>query len=125
MALFPYADGDDPDASDQLTCASVPPKGYNKSRICDPQIDALLTAGVATSDEGRVGKASTRTSSVAPTRRLPLVFTYQPTIVAGAAFRALRRKRVRVLDLVDVRHVAPRRDALRLQVLRFSQSERL
>ena len=80
MALFPYADGDDPDASDQLTCASVPPKGYNKSRICDPQIDALLTAGVATSDVGR------RKSIYAHLQRrlyalLPLVFTYQRTIV--------------------------------------------
>jgi len=53
MALFPFYDGDDPDVSDQFTCASVPPRGLNKTRLCDADVDALLAAGVATFDPGR------------------------------------------------------------------------
>lgn len=45
MALYPFVNGDDPDTTDQFACSHVPPNGYNKSRICDPQIDALLEAG--------------------------------------------------------------------------------
>jgi peptide/nickel transport system substrate-binding protein len=45
MALYPFLNGDDPDTTDQFSCDRVPPKGYNKSRICDPAIDALLEAG--------------------------------------------------------------------------------
>ena len=45
LALYPFVNGDDPDATDQFACQNVPPHGYNKSRICDPQIDALLRAG--------------------------------------------------------------------------------
>lgn len=53
MALYPFVNGDDPDTTDQFACANVPPKGYNKSRICDPQIDALLRAGRSTFDTAR------------------------------------------------------------------------
>jgi peptide/nickel transport system substrate-binding protein len=45
MALYPFVNGDDPDTTDQFSCATVPPRGYNKSRICDPRIDALLARG--------------------------------------------------------------------------------
>jgi peptide/nickel transport system substrate-binding protein len=45
MALYPFTNGDDPDTTDQFSCRNVPPKGYNKSRICDPHIDVLLEAG--------------------------------------------------------------------------------
>jgi peptide/nickel transport system substrate-binding protein len=45
LALYPFVNGDDPDTSDQFSCSHVPPNGYNKSRICDPQIDALLAQG--------------------------------------------------------------------------------
>ena len=48
MALYPFVNGDDPDATDQFACANVPPNGYNKSRICDPRIDRLLEAGRTT-----------------------------------------------------------------------------
>ena len=48
MALYPFVNGDDPDTTDQFACANVPPHGYNKSRICDPAIDALLKAGRST-----------------------------------------------------------------------------
>jgi peptide/nickel transport system substrate-binding protein len=50
LALYPFINGDDPDTTDQFACANVPPHGYNKSRICDPRIDALLLAGQTTFD---------------------------------------------------------------------------
>ncbi|HEY8296509.1 MAG TPA: peptide ABC transporter substrate-binding protein [Candidatus Baltobacteraceae bacterium] len=50
MALYPFVNGDDPDTTDQFACANVPPHGYNKSRICEPRIDALLNAGRTTFD---------------------------------------------------------------------------
>ncbi|MFN2448752.1 MAG: ABC transporter substrate-binding protein [Candidatus Baltobacteraceae bacterium] len=53
LALYPFVNGDDPDTTDQFACANVPPKGYNKSRICDPQIDALLAAGRSTFDASK------------------------------------------------------------------------
>ncbi|HKU66702.1 MAG TPA: peptide ABC transporter substrate-binding protein [Candidatus Baltobacteraceae bacterium] len=45
VALYPFVNGDDPDTTDQFACANVPPHGYNKSRICDPRVDALLRQG--------------------------------------------------------------------------------
>ena len=50
MALYPFVNGDDPDTTDQFACANVPPHGYNKSRICDPRLDALLSSGRSTYD---------------------------------------------------------------------------
>jgi len=50
LALYGFVNGDDPDTTDQFACANVPPNGYNKSRICDPRIDALLKAGRSTFD---------------------------------------------------------------------------
>ena len=50
LALYPFVNGDDPDTTDQFACANIPPKGYNKSRICDAQLDALLAAGRSTFD---------------------------------------------------------------------------
>lgn len=45
LALYEFVNGDDPDTTDQFACSHVPPNGYNKSRICDPRIDALLELG--------------------------------------------------------------------------------
>ncbi|MDQ2680601.1 MAG: hypothetical protein M3Y21_06225, partial [Candidatus Eremiobacteraeota bacterium] len=50
MALYPFVNGDDPDTTDQFACANVPPGGYNKSRICERRIDALLNQGRSTND---------------------------------------------------------------------------
>jgi peptide/nickel transport system substrate-binding protein len=50
LALYGFVNGDDPDTTDQFACANVPPHGYNKSRICDPRIDALLREGQRTFD---------------------------------------------------------------------------
>jgi peptide/nickel transport system substrate-binding protein len=53
MALYSFVNGDDPDTTDQFACANVPPRGYNKSRICDPRLDALLKRGQQTYDVAR------------------------------------------------------------------------
>jgi peptide/nickel transport system substrate-binding protein len=53
LALYPFVNGDDPDTTDQFSCATVPPRGYNKSRICDPRLDALLAEGQRTYDLAR------------------------------------------------------------------------
>ncbi len=53
MALYPFVNGDDPDTTDQFSCATVPPRGYNKSRFCDPRADALLAEGQRTYDVAR------------------------------------------------------------------------
>ena len=45
VALYSFVNGDDPDTTDQFACSNIPPNGYNKSRICDVRIDALLAAG--------------------------------------------------------------------------------
>ncbi len=50
LALYPFVPGDDPDTTDQFACNRIPPNGYNKPRICDPKIDALLLAGRQTYD---------------------------------------------------------------------------
>jgi peptide/nickel transport system substrate-binding protein len=50
MALYSFVNGDDPDTTDQFACANVPPRGYNKSRICDPRLDVLLARGQRTYD---------------------------------------------------------------------------
>jgi len=42
LAYYPFVNGDDPDVTDQFACANVPPRGYNKSRYCDPSLDRLM-----------------------------------------------------------------------------------
>ena len=76
LALYPFVNGDDPDTTDQFACANVPPHGYNKSRICDPRIDALLAAGRSTFDLAK------RKTIYAQLQRLlfqemPLILIYQ------------------------------------------------
>lgn len=53
MALYPFENGADPDTTDQFDCANVPPSGFNKSRICNAQLDALLRAGRTVYDAAR------------------------------------------------------------------------
>lgn len=50
LVLYAFTNGDDPDTTDQFACKNVPPRGFNKSRICEPQLDALLREGVRTFD---------------------------------------------------------------------------
>ncbi len=76
MALYPFLNGDDPDTTDQFACDHVPPNGYNKSRICDPAIDALLSAGRRTYDQTArktIYAALQRTLY----RELPIAMLYQ------------------------------------------------
>ena len=75
LALYPFVNGDDPDTTDQFACANVPPNGYNKSRICDPRIDALLRKGQQTFDlAGR--KAIYSQLEALLHRELPIVLIY-------------------------------------------------
>lgn len=76
LAQYSFVNGDDPDTTDQFACANVPPQGYNKSRICDPQIDALLREGRATYDIA-ARKAAYRKLQTLLYAELPLVLLYQ------------------------------------------------
>jgi peptide/nickel transport system substrate-binding protein len=76
MALYPFVNGDDPDTTDQFACANVPPNGYNKSRICDPRIDALLKAGRSTFDAGKRKAIYARLQRLLY-EQLPIVLIYQ------------------------------------------------
>ncbi|HEY0613040.1 MAG TPA: peptide ABC transporter substrate-binding protein [Candidatus Elarobacter sp.] len=76
MALYPFVNGDDPDTSDQFSCKTVPPHGYNKSRICDPRIDALLLAGQRTYDTTQRKAIYARLQTILHDR-LPIVLLYQ------------------------------------------------
>jgi peptide/nickel transport system substrate-binding protein len=76
MALYPFVNGDDPDTTDQFACANVPPHGYNKSRICDPRIDPLLTAGRSTFDMSKRKAIYSKLESVLY-QQLPIELTYQ------------------------------------------------
>ncbi|MBV9409459.1 MAG: ABC transporter substrate-binding protein [Candidatus Eremiobacteraeota bacterium] len=76
MALYPFVNGDDPDTTDQFACANVPPRGYNKSRICDPRIDALLAQGQRTYDPARRAAIYVQLERLLADE-LPIVLLYQ------------------------------------------------
>jgi peptide/nickel transport system substrate-binding protein len=76
LAQYSFVNGDDPDTTDQFACANVPPQGYNKSRICDPRIDALLREGRATYDQASRKAAYAKLQALLY-RELPLVLLYQ------------------------------------------------
>ncbi|MBC5829360.1 MAG: peptide ABC transporter substrate-binding protein [Candidatus Eremiobacteraeota bacterium] len=76
MALYPFNPGDDPDTTDQFSCSNVPPRGYNKSRICDPRIDALLKAGNSTFEKSKRQRAYDGLQRLLQ-EQLPLVLLYQ------------------------------------------------
>ncbi len=76
MALYPFVNGDDPDTTDQFACANVPPHGYNKSRICDPRIDALLARGQQTYDPSQRKAVYTQLQTVLA-RQMPILLLYQ------------------------------------------------
>lgn len=75
LALYPFVNGDDPDTTDQFACANVPPRGYNKSRICDPGIDSLLREGQRTFDIAK-RKALYRQLQSSLYRLLPIELIY-------------------------------------------------
>jgi len=78
MALYSFENGDDPDTTDQFACTNVPPHGYNKSRICDPQVDALLARGLSTYDSA-ARAATYRTLQALLYRELPIALIYRRT----------------------------------------------
>jgi peptide/nickel transport system substrate-binding protein len=76
LAQYSFVNGDDPDTTDQFACANVPPQGYNKSRICDPRIDALLRQGRVTYDIAQRKSAYAKLQALLY-QELPLVLLYQ------------------------------------------------
>jgi peptide/nickel transport system substrate-binding protein len=76
MALYDFVPGDDPDVTDQFSCANVPPNGYNKSRLCDPRVDALLRQGNSTFDIPARKRAYRRLQQLLAEDQ-PLVLLYQ------------------------------------------------
>ena len=76
MALYPFVNGDDPDTTDQFACRNVPPHGYNKSRYCDPALDALLAQARSTYDEPVRAKIYAQIQARL-SRDLPIVLLYQ------------------------------------------------
>lgn len=76
LALYPFVNGDDPDSTDQFACANIPPRGYNKSRICDPALDALLARGRAEYDVGK-RKAIYAKLEALLAREMPIALLYQ------------------------------------------------
>jgi len=86
MALYPFNPGDDPDTTDQFSCANVPPHGYNKSRICDRRIDALLKAGNSTFDRDQRQKAYDELQRLLQAE-MPLILLYQGRQVNSFADR--------------------------------------
>ncbi len=76
MALYPFTNGDDPDTTDQFACKNVPPNGYNKSRICDPRIDALLDRARTTYDVQKRQAAYSALERILADQ-MPLLLLYQ------------------------------------------------
>lgn len=54
----------------------MPPRGYNKSRICDPALDALLARGQAEYDIGK-RTAIYRKVEALLAREMPIALLYQ------------------------------------------------
>lgn len=76
MALYPFENGNDPDTTDQFDCANVPPAGFNKSRICNAQIDALLRAGRTVYDAARRKAIYVRLQRILY-RQMPIALLYR------------------------------------------------
>lgn len=76
MALYDFVPGDDPDVTDQFSCANVPPNGYNKSRLCDARVDAVLREGNSTFDIPARKRAYRRLQQLLAEDQ-PLVLLYQ------------------------------------------------
>lgn len=76
VALFPFIAGFDPDMTDQFACDRVPPRGFNKTRYCNPKLDALLAAAssrYSNQDRARYYRTVQRILA----RDLPIVTLYQ------------------------------------------------
>jgi peptide/nickel transport system substrate-binding protein len=76
MALYDFENGDDPDTTDQFACKNVPPNGYNKSRLCNAQVDALLKQGLSTYDPAKRA-ATYRTLQAVLYKQLPIALIFR------------------------------------------------
>ena len=76
MALYPFVNGDDPDTTDQFACDRVPPKGYNKSRICEPEHRRAARAG-AIDVRHPAPQGGLRAVAAGPVRGVPIALIYQ------------------------------------------------
>ena len=92
LAVFANTLEYDPDSTSTLTCSQFAPKGENEARYCDPAIDALERAGLAT-DDPRERAAIYRTIG----RRVHAAVPYIPLF---------RQRRVSVFN-DDLRGYAP------------------
>ena len=72
LSIWPWYGGVDPDNSAQFSCESIPPNGWNESRYCTPEMDALQRDAVT-----RVDRSSRAT---AYHRIEELVFKDKPVI---------------------------------------------
>ena len=54
LAIAQFITGPDPDLTDQFACNRIPPRGYNKPRYCNPELDDLLMRAAATYVSGSV-----------------------------------------------------------------------
>lgn len=53
LAIYAVTVAADPDTTTVLSCSQIAPRGDNEERFCDPRIDALERAGLATDDPAR------------------------------------------------------------------------
>ncbi len=50
LAFFPFINGFDPDVSDQFACDRIPPRGFNKPRYCNHELDRLMARAAQSYD---------------------------------------------------------------------------
>ncbi len=72
----------DPDNSAELTCANRPPNGFNWTRFCDPQLDALEAQAVGTYDQRKRKAVYDRIQELTASEAPYDYFYYQPNIDA-------------------------------------------
>jgi ABC-type transport system substrate-binding protein len=82
MFLATYGNDADPDSSWILTCARVEPHGYNESHYCNPGLDRLEAAALATYDTAERAGLYAQIDDVLA-RDVPIVFVAWPKAVFG------------------------------------------
>jgi peptide/nickel transport system substrate-binding protein len=77
-----YGDDTDGDTSWLLTCARVEPKGYNESRYCNDQLDAVQAAGLATFDRTARQRDYEQLNRLL-VENVPMIFVAWPKTIYG------------------------------------------
>jgi peptide/nickel transport system substrate-binding protein/dipeptide transport system substrate-binding protein len=85
LALWPWYAGTDPDNSSQFSCSSIPPQGYNESRYCNAEMDALQNAALTHYDRGSRAAAYHGIEALLAREEPILVFWWQRQQEALAA----------------------------------------